>query len=30
VLTIPTFSQAKYGIYGEEAIVPENRLLALA
>ena len=24
VLTIPTFSQAKYGIYGEEAIVPEN------
>ena len=26
VLTIPTFSQAKYGVYGEAAIVPANAL----
>lgn len=26
VMTIPTFSQAHYGVYGEEAIVPENSL----
>jgi NADPH:quinone reductase len=24
VMTIPTFSQAKYGVYGEQAIIPEN------
>lgn len=26
ILTIPTFSQADYGVYGEAAIVPENAL----
>lgn len=26
VMTIPTFSQSEYGVYGEEAIVPENSL----
>ncbi|MGF1514649.1 MAG: zinc-dependent alcohol dehydrogenase family protein [Elainellaceae cyanobacterium] len=26
VMTIPTFSQADYGVYGEEAIVPANAL----
>lgn len=26
VMTIPTFSQGKYGVYGDEAIVPANAL----
>ena len=26
VMTIPTFSQGKYGVYGDEAIVPANSL----